>query len=60
MKDNNFKKYHQKICNAIDQAIEAYFHNWSNEIAQTSSRLLPHIAVLQGGCRGGKRIRGSS
>ena len=53
-----FKDFLQISAREIDFEIERFFTNWSNDVGQISSRLLPLVDVLGDACGGGKRIRG--
>jgi len=54
-----FHEYLQKNAKQIDLEIETFFQDWSKDVEQVSSRLLPLTNTLVDACRGGKRIRGA-
>ena len=54
-----FKDFLQISAREIDFEIERFFNDWSNDVEQISSRLLPLVDVLGDACSGGKRIRGT-
>jgi geranylgeranyl diphosphate synthase type I len=55
----NFREYLQKNAKLIDLEIDNFFQEWSEEVGNISSRLLPLTNALADASRGGKRIRGS-